>query len=97
MALRTWQKPLALNTMYDCRKSSKGADSIQPAIEVVGGTVAIYGSFAADAPPAPPAGMSQTATGFSGIDSFKVMPNWLYITGTASSIIISGVDAKPTV
>jgi len=98
MALKDYQTALSLATLYEVAYSGHGTEEVQPNLEVVGGTVNIYGSNAADKPPTPPTGMSLTnPVGFVGIDVFASVPRWLYITqasGTTTSIIASGLLVK---
>ncbi|MCE6993068.1 hypothetical protein [Dyadobacter sp. CY323] len=88
------QSPISLNTLYLIERKLAGDE--QPGIEVIGGTVDIYGSQ--KTPTSAPTGMFKTSAGFSGIDSFGMVPKYLYITqatGTTTSIILTGISAKP--
>lgn len=89
-----YQQTIALNTLYEVRRSApvSGSEQIMPSIEVIGGTVTVYGSQ--QEPVSAPTAMFATRTGFTGIEAFGVIPNYLYITGTATSITLSGVSAK---
>ena len=87
------QSVIALNTLYQIERKLSGDE--QPAIEVIGGTVDIYGSQ--KTPTGAPAGMYKTATGFTGIDVFGTVPAYLYIaqsTGISTSIILTGIAAR---
>ena len=87
------QTVILLNTLYQIERNLTGYE--QPAIEVIGGTVDIYGSQ--KTPTSAPTGMFKTVTGFAGIDSFGIVPNYLYVTqstGSTTSIILTGVSVK---
>ena len=80
-----------LDTLYTLED---GSGSNQ-AIEVIGGTVDIYGSF--KTPSSAPVEMDLTKSGFVGIDKFDVMPKYLYITqdtGTTTHIGLVGLKAE---
>lgn len=94
--MKPYQKTIELATVYKTARSANngGTEQIQPNIEVVGGTVDIYGSQTE--PVSAPTGMYKTRDGFVGIDTFDVIPSYIYIaqnTGTTTSIILSGVEA----
>jgi len=95
MPLKDYQQEIQLATLYAVAQGQKvGSEQLQANIEVVGGTVNIYGSQLE--PDSAPTGMYKTRDGFVGIDSFGVIPNYLYIeqkTGETTSIILSGVRA----
>lgn len=92
MALKPYQTVLLPGVIYAVSKSGIGVEQVQPSLEVIGGNVNIYGSN--DFPASPPTGMYQTASAFIGIDAFKVVPNYIYITGSPTKIIASGLDVK---
>ncbi len=94
MSLNPDQVQIQLDTLYSVKYSDRGTEQLQPNIEVVGGTVNIYGSQ--QKPDSPPTGMYETAADFGGIDAFGVIPSYLYIeqaSGTVTSIILTGVYA----
>ena len=81
---------LALATLYKIRPASQNAS-----LEVIGGTVDIYGSH--KLPSSPPTDMDKTAENFVGIDGFGTFPQYLYIeqnTGTTTDIILIGVASE---
>lgn len=94
MALRpTYQQTILPNVLYEVRRSgiSTGSEQVAPSIEVIGGVVSIYG--AQTLPAAPPTGMSLAQSAFSGVQAFGVIPNYLYVSGSPTSIVLSGVQA----
>ena len=98
MTLKAYQQTLQLATLYATSLNAKsGEEQLQQNIEVIGGKVNIWGSQVF--PASPPTGMTNsTPGGFSGIDTFGVIPNYLYIeqaSGTTTSIVVSGVKALP--
>lgn len=103
MALKPYQTVLALNTLYAVQELQYNPvvpdtgipEQVQANIEVIGGTVNIFGSQLF--PASPTTGMFNSAAGFVGIDAFGVVPNYLYITqasGTTTSIIVTGLSVK---
>lgn len=91
-----FQQSIALDTLYQIGRSANNSvgGQLQPNIEVVGGTVDIYGSQ--EEAGSPPTDMYKTRTAFVGIEAFGVLPRYLYVTqnsGTTTSIILSGVQA----
>lgn len=98
MPLKEYQQEIALNTLYSVGAAVGGEEQLRPNIQVIGGTVNIFGSQ--EIPASPLTDMFLTAEGFSGIDAFGVIPNYIYITqnsGTTEKIILSGmtVDKVP--
>jgi len=92
----TYQSVLAPNTLYEIMANDlTKANQAKVALEVIGGTVNVFGSF--KKPDAAPTNMAQTATGFTGIDELNILPNYIYIQGSPTSIIINGVTAKQVV
>jgi hypothetical protein len=94
--MKDYQQTLELATLYAVSKGGlSGSEQLKPNIEVVGGSVDIYGSQ--EEPVSPPTGMFKTREAFAGIEAFDVIPNYLYIaqnTGTTTSIITSGLNVK---
>lgn len=90
-----YQQVINAGTLYEVRRSApvSGAEQVAPSIEVIGGTATIYGSQ--QQPGSPPTAMFATRTGFTGIEAFGVIPNYLYVTGTGLTITLSGVKATP--
>lgn len=92
---KDYQTMIALNTLYAISYTGNGTEQVQPSIEIVGaGTVDIYGSN--EKVGSAPTGMFKTATAFTGIEAFGVVPNYLYIaqnSGTTTDIILSGIKA----
>ena len=97
--MKNYQTTISLATLYESSRSGfNSSEQLAQNIEVVGGTVNIYGSQTE--PVSAPTGMYKTRDGFVGIDNFAVIPNYLYIeqnTGTTTSIIVSGVEVKEAV
>ncbi|TDE17701.1 hypothetical protein [Dyadobacter psychrotolerans] len=92
MPLKPNQVTILPNTLYEVTGSGYSVDAIAPNIEVIGGSVGIYGSQVQ--PGTAPTGMYQTATAFTGIDYFVAIPNYLYVSGTATSIVVTGLLVK---
>lgn len=90
--LKSFQQEIVVNTLYALTSSGVGSEQGRPSLEVVGTGVSIYGSQAL--PSSPPAGMALTRQNFTGLDSFGIIPNYIYLTGTATSIVLTGVSAK---
>ena len=83
---------LSLNTLYKVTRVGDGAaKTVAPCLEVIG-TVNVYGALDQSVTPTPPDNMSLDAADFTGIAPFGVMPSYLYLTGTATRITISGFD-----
>lgn len=97
MPLKEYQKVIQPQTLYAIKVkggvSGNGAQ-IAPSIEVIG-TADIYGSQTE--PDTAPNDMFQTREGFTGIEPFAVVPNYLYIDGAPDSIVLSGVEATEVV
>jgi hypothetical protein len=89
--LRNYQQQISTGVLYQTRANGGGTEQLQPSIEVIGGAVTIYG--AQTLPASPPTAMEATAIGFTGIDAFSVVPNYLYLTGTPTSVVLSGIQA----
>ena len=98
--LESYQTVLEVATLYYVKNSGRGTERQTSGIEVKGGTVNIYGSFDEVANlPSPPTNMTLTASGFAGIDTFEIIPTYLYIatvTGTPE-IIVSSIEAEAVV
>lgn len=87
---KDYQQQLVINQLYAVAALG-GSEQLQPSIEVIGGTVDIYGSELH--PSSAPTGMFKTKTAFSGIEAFAVIPNYIFINGgTPTSIITSGLS-----
>ena len=95
MASNTQQTTIVQNKLYKLEGQALILDQGKPNIEVQGGTVSIYGSQ--KLPVGAPSNMVMTVSGFSGMDIFNVVPNYLFVTGNATSIILSGMSAKEVV
>ncbi len=65
---------------------------LAPNIEVVGGTVNVWGSQSA--PDSPPTGMSETQAGFGGISSFAVVPNYMFFETASGTPVITLTGIK---
>ncbi len=98
MTLQAYQEEIELATLYQVVASGKGTQALQPSIEVIAGTVDIYGSNLEAG--SPPTGMFKTATDFVGINVFATVPNYIYVaqnTGTTTSIILTGIKVTEVV
>lgn len=93
--LETYQTEIQLDTLYYIKNSGRGTEREDSAMEVKGGTVDVYGSI--DRPLSPPAGMTLDREGFVGIDVFVYVPTFLYLTGDATSIIVSSLVVEEVV
>lgn len=96
MALRGYQQTIAVDTLYEVRKTGLGVEQISPTIETIGGTVNIYVSQT-DPAGAAPVGMDIIANGavFVGVADFAFIPNYLYIEELTpvTSVVLSGIEA----
>ncbi len=82
-----------VNTLYEVEANGRSGSTIQPAIEVAGDAVSIYGSMTQ--PVSGHTGMTLGAADFEDIQPFAVLPKYLYITGgTPNKIILIGITAK---
>ncbi len=93
MALKSGQSVMALETLYNANVSNAIPQQLEANLEIVGGTVTLYGSQVK--PASPPTGMEALLTGVVGLQALTVVPNYLYAhqaSGTTTSLIISGVD-----
>ena len=90
------QKDVTLGHVYECELVKFGPlNQLLPSIEVVGGTVNVYGSHKLDKP-ASLAEMSLDADNpdVSGIVPFQVVPKYLAFTGTATRVTINGMKVE---
>lgn len=93
MTLKPYQSNMTLETLYNANVSEAIPVQLEANIEIVGGTVTLYGSQTK--PAAPPTGMEALLTGQVGLQQLTVVPNYLFAhqaSGTTTSLIISGVD-----
>lgn len=90
------QKDVSVGRLYECELVKFGPlNQLLPSIEVVGGTVDVYGSHLLDAPTA----LSQMSVdadnpGVSGIVPFQVVPKYIAFTGTATRITVNGMKVE---
>lgn len=104
-AEKQYQVEIEAGTLYEvwlyqnAAYPAGGRQQIQPNIEVTGGTANIYGSQQNPTQADAPTGMYETATGFEGITSFGVLPNYLYVAQASGTItiILTGVGVKEVV
>lgn len=98
MALRDYQTLLTAGVLYESRKSARGADVINPQIEVLNGTINLYGTSVT--PVTPPTGMNlEPSSPISGATAFDTMPDYLYFTVATGTpiVVVSGVDVKAAI
>jgi len=94
MALEEYQYIIDIDTLYKLKTSNISIlEHLRYNIEVIGGSVNIYGTLDEE-PASPPVGMFKTRENFIGIIAFDIIPKYLYLTGTATKIILTGI--KPT-
>lgn len=90
--IEDYQKAISLDTLYATKNNGNGVERQNSGIEILGGTATIYGSITL--PVSPPTGMTAGATDFEGLDTFGFVPNYLYVTGTATSVIVSSIEVE---
>ena len=98
MTLREYQTEIVVDTLYEIRSNSKGAEQLNPSLAVQGGKVTVFGSQTK--PVSPPTGMQATETNFENILPFAVIPNYLYLeetTPTVASAVLSGINAEEVI
>lgn len=93
MAFKDYQFILDPNKLYELKTIAKSINEIiNYSMEVLGGYVDIYGSYDEEPPVAPPIGMSLDRLNFTGIDNLGNIPRYIYLDGSATKIIINGVE-----
>lgn len=97
MALKSYQQVILPDTLYavTLKGGTWGSEQLQPSIEVIGADCTVYGSQVE--PVSAPTGMSVGKSTFQGLEAFGVIPNYLYVSGAATSIVLSGVEAVEVV
>jgi len=94
MALENYQYIIQPNTLYQLKVLALSMnEKLRYSLEVKGGLVDIYGTYD-EQPLTPPNDMSIDYVGFEGIDSFNNVPTYIYISGSPTKIILTGI--KPT-
>jgi len=100
MALREYQQEIDADTLYEIKKKggvSGDGQQLKPNIEVIGATADIYVSN--EEPDSAPTGMYIIANGeaLEGGAYFEYIPNYLYVDGSPTTIILSGISAVEVV
>lgn len=99
-ALKLFQVALQPNTLYEVwgvpsqSISGKGqslASQLRPTIEIVGSAADVFGSQYA--PAEAPTGMSLIFDNAQGFKVLDFIPNYLYIDGSPTSVVVSGIGA----
>jgi len=96
MALKRYQTLITKDTLYEAAKKG-GSEQIQPNIETMGGTATLY--TAQELPTSDPLTdemVADSAT-LDGVNILQAVPNYIYISGSATSVIVSGVRLKEVV
>lgn len=92
-APRDRSQTLSTGVTYALVDSARGTPTLQPAIQVTGGVVNIYGSLAAPATPPSDMVLARQGENFSGIDVFAHLPNFMYFTTVSGTPEIRIVGA----
>lgn len=88
-----YQFEILPNVLYEVKALNIGSERLLPAIEIIGGTGTVYGSEIK--PASAPTNMAIGIPNFQGITTFGHVPNYLYVSGSPTKIILSRV--KPEV
>lgn len=96
MALKRYQTLITKDTLYEAAQKG-GSEQVQPTIETMGGTATLY--TAQELPTGNPITNEMVAepTILDGMDILQAVPNYIYISGSATSVIVSGVRLKEVV
>lgn len=90
MALKPGQTIVATSTLYNANAAFAIATQGELNVEATGGNVNVYGSQTL--PASAPTGMTELVTAGTGIVALTLIPNYLYFTGTATQIVLSGAN-----
>jgi len=85
--IEKYQLDAAADTLYYAKNSGRGQERQRSIIEVTGGTVNVLGSL--HKPVTPLTDMTETAAGFSGIDTFASVPTWLYFETVSGAPVVT--------
>lgn len=92
MPLKSYQVTILPTVLYSAQVmggvSGIGAQ-ISPSIEIIG-TGTVYTSQ--NQPVSAPTNMYAPLVDFTGIAEFNIVPNYIYITGTPTSVVLSGIE-----
>lgn len=91
--LKDYQTEVKLNTLYKTAAFG-GAEQLVPNIHALGGSVNIY--TAQELPTSSPLTdeMALNPVAVSTLAGFDVVPSYMFFTGTATQIILSGIQAE---
>lgn len=99
------QQEIELNKLYEIskvrkvtRNASLGINPIvgegmgqgEPRISIYGGSVNVYGSDDILNQPTSISAMILDAESLEGVHVFRTLPDFLYLTGTATNVVVSG-------
>ncbi len=88
--MKDFQTAAAADTLYEAFANLHNKDiQLSANIEVVGGTVNIYGSQGNPTAALAPTAMSVSEAAFEGITSFGVVPNYLFFETQAGTPVIT--------
>jgi len=98
MALKNYQTEIELDTLYET-VAFGGSEQLEPTVFASGGTVSIY--MAQEQPTGTPIidamELNAAATDLRGTNPFNAIPSFMYFTGTATKVILSGIKVKEVV
>ena len=98
MALKDYQVEIELDTLYET-VAFGGSEQLRPTVSVSGGNTSIY--MAQEEPTGTPITddmiLNEDTTDLTGIKSFEAIPSFMYFTGTATKVILSGIRVKEVV
>lgn len=98
MALRGYQKTLALNTLYEVTEKgcTKGSEQLKTNLFINSGSVNVYGSNSEEVPEnLTDMVLTDSSTNVTALNYFDIIPKYIAITqnaGTTTELIISGVE-----
>jgi hypothetical protein len=98
MSLDNYKRDILPNKLYKLQPISISQnDIINYSMEVLGGAVDVYGSYAETPPPSPPIDMSLDRLNFTGIDSFGDLPTYIYLDGSATRITLNFIEPNEVI
>lgn len=100
MTLKTYQTEIDGQTLYAIKLKggvSGLGQQLKPNIEIIGGASDVYVSNVE--PENAPTGMYiiENGEGLEGGAAFSYIPSYLYVDGTPTTIVLSGLDAEEIV
>lgn len=96
MALKRYQTLITKDTLYESAQKG-GSEQVNPNIETLGGTATLYTAQALPTSTPLTDEMVAEATTLDGMSTLLAVPNYILISGSATSVIVSGVRLKEVV